>query len=131
MYLNFVFRWEKAQIEPHEARSQDSGIGLCSDRTGPLLQVSEECRELRVSPEETVLISSNQLLSSSSSSNEDLTDIELNFADLADATAFPQSEFAFSTFYFSPRSSLIFFERNSLLWHADESRLLFLGKNKI
>jgi hypothetical protein len=86
------FRWEKAQIEPHEARSQDSGIGLCSDRTGPALQVSEECREVRVSPEESVLISSNQLLSSSSSSTEDLTDIELNFAALSDARVFPQSK---------------------------------------
>ena len=57
-----------------------------------MLQVSEECREVRVSPEESVLISSNQLLSSSSSSNDDLTDLELNFAALTDARVFPQSK---------------------------------------
>jgi hypothetical protein len=91
-FFLYFYRWEKAQIEPHEARSQDSGIGLCSDRTGPVLQVSEECREVRVSPEESVLISSNQLLSSSSSSNDDLTDLELNFAALTDARVFPQSK---------------------------------------
>jgi hypothetical protein len=90
-YLSLC-RWEKAQIEPHESRSQDSGIGLCPDRQGQLLQVSGECSHLRVTPEESVLISSNQLLSSSSSSNEDLMDIDLNFAALSEATAFPKGK---------------------------------------
>ncbi|CAB3369869.1 Hypothetical predicted protein [Cloeon dipterum] len=88
-----AFRWEKAQIEPQESRSQDSGIGLCPDRAGHVVhQGAGECRDLRVCVEESVLMSSNQLLSSSSSSNEDLMDIELNFGALNEAAnAFAQN----------------------------------------
>ncbi|XP_059472303.1 uncharacterized protein LOC132194809 isoform X3 [Neocloeon triangulifer] len=81
-----AFRWEKAQIEPQESRSQDSGIGLCPDRTGHVLQASVESRDISVGAEESVLLCSSQLLSSSSSSNEDLLDIELNFTALSEAT---------------------------------------------
>lgn len=96
-----AFRWEKAQLGPvisapimiqplPEAKSQDSGIGLGQDgvRTA-LLQVPRNVES--VSPADSVLSYSAPM--SSSSSSEDLMDIDLDFAALSEATDFNSGKF--------------------------------------
>lgn len=97
-----AFRWEKAQLDPvslpntgpqlPEAKSQDSGIGLVQDPARSALLQVPGCRTVEsVSPADSVLSYSAPM--SSSSSSEDLMDIDLDFAALSEATEFTSGKF--------------------------------------
>ncbi|KAF4519631.1 hypothetical protein B566_EDAN003799, partial [Ephemera danica] len=91
-----AFRWEKAQLEPTvmasggpqlpEAKSQDSGIGLGQDAARSLLLQVPPRNVESSSPTDSVLSYSAPM--SSSSSSEELMDIDLDFAALSEATDF-------------------------------------------